>query len=185
MDEENTGASAAQALGTIIEVLSRLDDASRARVLKSVTMFFSSAEEPNTYFSKSDAAVPVSAPQRPSFSKDLAPSPKQFLFEKKPMTDVERIACLAYYLTHFRETPHFSTLELAQLNTEAAQPKFSNTSYAANNALNAGYLVAAARNARQISAAGEMFVMALPDRDAARSAMSSARRKSARRKKSE
>src|SRR5712664_4147279 len=27
--------------------------------------------------------------------------PKQFLTEKKPRTDVERVACLAYYLAHY------------------------------------------------------------------------------------
>jgi hypothetical protein len=187
MDEENNSSSAAQALSTIIDVLGRLDDASRARVLKSVAMFFSPTDnEPHSHISShAETPAPTASSQRPSFSQNLSPTPKQFLLEKKPMTDVERIACLAYYLTHFRETPYFSTLDLAKLNTEAAQPKFSNTSYSANNALNSGYLVAAARNARQISAPGEMFVMALPDREAARTAMTSARRKSVRRKKPE
>ncbi|MCK1391685.1 hypothetical protein [Bradyrhizobium sp. 1] len=192
MDDDDNGTSAAQALGKIIEVLSRLDEASRARVLKSVSTFFGSnaVEEDRShhYSSRPEATqnpVPSHTPQRPSFSQKLDPSPKQFLFEKRPQTDVERVACLAYYLTHFRDTPHFTTLDLAQLNTEAAQPKFSNTSYAANNALNAGYLVAATKNTRQLSAPGELFVMALPDREAARNAMTSARRKSARRKKAE
>src|SRR5258705_835088 len=36
-------------------------------------------------------------------------SAKEFLAEKRPKTDVERVACLAYYLTHFRETPEFKT----------------------------------------------------------------------------
>jgi hypothetical protein len=93
---------------------------------------------------------------------------------------------LAYYLTHFRGLPHFKTLELAKLNTEAAQPKFSNTAYAATNAANAGYLASATKTERQLSAAGELFVMALPDREAAKAAMSSSRRRSlARRKKPE
>jgi hypothetical protein len=93
---------------------------------------------------------------------------------------------LAYYLTHFRDTPHFTTLELAKLNTEAAQPKFSNTAYAATNAANAGYLASATKNQRQLSAAGEQFVMALPDRAAAKAAMNATRRRSqSRRKKTE
>jgi len=46
-------------------------------------------------------------------------SPKDFLLEKQPRTDVERIACLAYYLTHYRATPHFKTIDLSILNTEA------------------------------------------------------------------
>ncbi|WP_257194809.1 MULTISPECIES: hypothetical protein [unclassified Bradyrhizobium] len=191
MDQDNNGAQAAQALSTIIEVLSRLDETSRARVLKSVSTFFHTALEdgpsaagsaPRSEPSTSHSSVVV---HRPSFSQDLAPTPKQFLMEKQPQTDVERIACLAYYLTHYRDTPHFRTLELAKLNTEAAQPKFSNTAYAATNATSAGYLVGASKNTRQLSGPGELFVMALPDREAAKAAMSSARRRSARRKKSE
>ena len=49
------------------------------------------------------------------FSADTEMSAKEFLYEKKPQTDVERIACLAYYLTHYRTTPHFKTTDqLAQ-----------------------------------------------------------------------
>ena len=185
-DMENENASAAQALSTIIDVLSRLDDESRSRVMKSVATFF---HMPETEFASTvSIAREPSLPQstRPSFSTDLSPSPKQFLFEKQPQTDVERIACLAYYLTHYRDMPHFKTLDLAKLNTEAAQPKFSNTAYAANNAANSGYLAAASKNQRQLTAAGEQFVLALPDRAAAKAAMSSARKKfGARRRKPE
>ncbi len=103
--------------------------------------------------------------------------------EKQPQTDVERVACLAYYLTHYRDTPHFKTLDLGKLNTEAAQPKFSNSTYASNNALKMGYLAPATKGQRQLSAAGEQFVTALPDRDAARSAMAKARPRRHARKK--
>jgi hypothetical protein len=122
---------------------------------------------------------------RPAFSEDNAPTPKEFLHQKQPKTDVERIACLAYYLTHFRNTPHFKTLDLGKLNTEAAQIKFSNTHYATDNATKAGYLAAAARGSKQITSWGEQFVAALPDRDAAIKAISQARRRrnSSRRKR--
>jgi hypothetical protein len=99
------------------------------------------------------------------------------LLNKQPRTDVERIACLAFYLTYYRDLPHFKTLDLAKLNTEAAQPKFSNTAYAATNALKMGYLAPATKGQRQISAAGEQFVSALPDREAAKLAMLNARPK--------
>jgi len=102
-------------------------------------------------------------------------TPKEFLLQKKPKTDVERIACLAYYLTHYRSAPHFKTAELAALNTEAAQPRFSNAAYAVSNATNCGYLVPATKGSKQISAQGEQFVLALPDRVAAKSAMTSRR----------
>ncbi len=110
----------------------------------------------------------------PSFSADLSQSPKQFLLEKQPRSDVERIAVLAYYLTHYRDTPHFKTLDISKLNTEAAQPKFSNAASSANNAVKRGFLVPTTKGNRQLSAAGEQFVSGLPDREAARAAMTAA-----------
>ncbi len=104
-------------------------------------------------------------------------SPKDFLMEKAPKTDVERIACLAYYLTHYRSTQHFKTLELSLLNMEAAQPKFTNTAYSANNAVKLGYLVSSSKGQRQLSALGERFVQALPDRIAAKNVLTSLRRR--------
>jgi hypothetical protein len=179
---ENDGNSAAQALGTIIDLLSRLDEQSRQRVLRSVSTFFHIPFEedrlPNTTAIDTTTLIPPH--NKPNFSEDHSPTPKQFLFDKAPQTDVERIACLAYYLTHFRDTPYFKTLELAKLNTEAAQPKFSNIAYAATNAATAGYLVSATKSERQISAAGENFVVALPDRTAAKDVMNAARRRSRR-----
>jgi hypothetical protein len=119
---ENENSSAALALTSIIEVLSRLDDESRTRVLKSVLSFFHftlDGDYPATR-ARIEAFSPPSPIQRPNFSEGHQPTPKQFLLEKAPQTDVERIACLAYYLTNYRETPHFTTLDLAKLNTEAA-----------------------------------------------------------------
>src|SRR5258708_40200224 len=40
---------------------------------------------------------------------------KEFLLEKKPITDIERITCLAYYLRHFRNTNEFKTKDLTDL----------------------------------------------------------------------
>lgn len=104
-------------------------------------------------------------------------SPKEFLIEKRPRTDVERMACLAFYLTHYEDMQHFKTLDLSKLNTRAAQPKFTNSAQVAKNAVISGYLVSSTRGHRQLSAAGEQFVRALPDRDAAKSAMAATRPK--------
>jgi hypothetical protein len=178
---ENENNSAAQALSAIIELLSRLDEESRTRVLKSVSTFFhisADNDHPTSHIRAEATPAPTPA-QRPNFSEGHEPTPKQFLLQKAPQTDVERIACLAYYLTHYRQTPHFTTLDLAKLNTEAAQPKFSNTAYAAANAANAGYLASATKTQRQISAAGEQFVIALPDRATAKSIMARVRRRTA------
>lgn len=126
------------------------------------------------------AISPEAQPQRPHkvpYSQDLSISPKQFLLEKQPKSDVERIACLAYYLTHYRDTPHFKTLDLSKLNTEAAQPRLSNATYATRNAVNYGYLAQASKGLRQLSATGEQFIGALPDRQAAKAIMANAQKR--------
>jgi hypothetical protein len=146
----------------------------RKRVVRTVTTFFHIGPSPNDPI-PSNTALPSERTARPSFSSETALTPKDFLLEKQPRTDVERIACLAFYLTHFRDVPHFKTIDLAKLNTEAAQPKFSNSAYSTTNAANMGYLAPATKGMKQLSAAGEQFVRALPDREAAKEAMSRAR----------
>lgn len=162
-----------QALQGVIAALQSVDVQARRRIMDAAAMFLDVGQGTAAVSRRpvSAAEKPESGPSYPSFSADTAMSPKEFLFEKQPRTDVERIAALAYYLTHYRDTPHFKTLDLSKLNTEAAQPKFSNAANSANNAVKRGYLVPSTKGQRQISASGERFVAALPDRDAARAAM--------------
>jgi len=103
-------------------------------------------------------------------------TPKKFIDQKKPTTDVERIACLAYYLSHARKQLHFKTVDITQLNTDAAQPKFVNPSYSVRNATTQNrFLAPASKGQKQISSLGEKVVMALPVRDAVKRAIEDAR----------
>jgi hypothetical protein len=157
-----------EALSTIVGVLKQLDPDAQRRVLESVQTFL------GLTLSRLHSEEDLSGSRTVSgqnFSRDRTLSPKEFLRDKNPGTDVERVTCLAYYLTHYRDTPHFKTVDISTLNTEAAQPKFSNTSVAVDNARASGYLVAATKGNKQISAAGEKFVELLPDREAAREAI--------------
>lgn len=120
-----------------------------------------------------------------SFGNRPSLSPKEFMREKKPQKDIERVACLAYYLTHYRETPSFKTADISKLNTEAAQIKFSNAAFAVINATNAGYLASAGVGKKQLSSLGEEFVDALPDYERARAVAKSHRRPKLRRKSKE
>lgn len=162
-----------EALTTILNVLKDLDVDAQKRTLQAVSTFLGISYESNhmrrieSNNSRSD--VP--------FSENRAISPKEFLRDKSPHTDIERVACLAYYLTHYRDLPHFKTLDISALNTEAAQPKFSNSALAVNNAATAGILVQATKGSKQISGPGELFVQALPDRDAARASIANIRSK--------
>lgn len=178
-----------QVLQVIVSALKALDEVDQIRILKTVVTFLDLNEAD---FVGSASTIGDSVPiqstdsdRRVPFSTTVVPSPKEFMLEKQPATDVERIAALAYYSTHYRDKPQFKTLDLSKLNTEAAQRKFSNASVAASNAVKQGYLVGATKSGfRQLSAAGEKYVEALPDQDAARKAMAAARPRSARRKKS-
>ncbi|MEU6823376.1 hypothetical protein ABZ921_22305 [Streptomyces atriruber] len=101
-----------------------------------------------------------------------APSPREFVSRKRPDSNVERVACLAYYLGRYRSTPHFKTPDIVDLNTEAAGPKFGNPSRDVDNAdRGSGFLVTAGKSAKQLSVRGEALVEALPDRDAVKGAL--------------
>lgn len=164
-----------RALQSVIGALQPLDEEARRRIVESVTTFLRIASGRPAPQIIHDSELGSRPRSYPAFSADTAMSPKEFMLEKQPRTDVERVACLAYYLTEYRASPSFKTLDLSKLNTEAAQPKFSNAANSVNNAVKRGYLVAANKGARQLSAAGEQFVRALPDRAAAKLAMDAAR----------
>lgn len=180
MPKDNSRA-VAEVLNAVIQKMSELDEQDRGRVLTSVATFFRHELQPAP--AQPTSASSSQPAMRPNFSDDRAPSPKDFLFQKQPKTDVERIACLAFFLTHFRDMPHFKTIDLAKLNTEAAQIKFSNTAYATNNAIKSGHLALASKGLKQITAWGEQFVSALPDRDAAQKILSQLRHRRGRGRK--
>jgi hypothetical protein len=154
--------------------LNDLPQEERKRIIETVVTFYKLVpHQPLSADDERPEPVSLATASRPpiSFSEDLSLTPKDFLLEKQPQTDVERVTCLAYYLTHYRDTPYFKTLDISKLNTEAAQRKFSNSTLAIENAVRQGYLVEAARGQRQISGFGEQYVRALPDRDSAREIM--------------
>jgi hypothetical protein len=161
---------------TLTKVIAELRDLSseeQLKLLETVATFFglhSPAHSPSQTKGLS-TITPSYPPAGGGFSEARDISPKEFVMQKQPRTDVERVACLAFYLTHYRSTPHFKTIDISKLNTEAAQSKMSNAAVAVDNASKAGYLVPATRGTKQISAAGEVFVQALPDREAAKAAM--------------
>ena len=160
-------------LTEVLPAFQRLSMDGRQRLLQTIATFFgigtgrASATQGPLPFGPSDSPLDSNS----NFSTDRSLSPKEFMLQKQPRTDVERVASLAYYLTHYRDTPHFKTIDLSKLNTEAAQSKFSNAAWAVDNATEQGYLVPATKGNKQLGAAGEQFVQALPDRDMAKAAL--------------
>jgi hypothetical protein len=167
-----------EALTKIIGALKQMSIDEQTRTLQAVSVFLGL----NVGFPRAQVHSAIaSEPSRSttfgvvgsSFSENRDPSPKEFLRDKNPASDVERVACLGFYLSHYRDTPHFKTVDISALNTEAAQPKFSNASMAVDNASKAGLLVQAVKGAKQLSSNGEHYVQLLPDREAAREMLKS------------
>lgn len=101
----------------------------------------------------------------------IPPDPKAFMTLKRPQNGMERVTCLAFYLTNYRDTKQFKTIDLTKLNTEASQPKLSNPAYFARDAADTQYLSLAGGGKKQITARGEALVDALPDRTAVDAAL--------------
>ena len=162
-----------KAFQQVADVLLPLEKDLRERVYDTVGTFFRYRA---SYDGRVDASGERPAGERSPPPIQIAsrepPSPKDFLFQKQPNTDVERVACLAYYLTHHRSTNHFKTIDLSKLNTEAAQRKFANAASSVSNAVRAGFLAPVAKGMKQLAAEGERYVDALPDRAAANATFS-------------
>src|SRR2546428_5323506 len=80
----------------------------------------------------------VSSPTVPAASGGLAggavPQPEVFMDGRGPQSGVERVACLAYYLTRFRNKPKFKTKDIEDLNSEAHQSPILNARVVVDNA---------------------------------------------------
>lgn len=175
-----------QAFQQVADVMLPLKNDVRQRVYATVGTFFGFAAQPEGS-AKTSAPPPTgrrsTPPTQPTpKTARAAPSPKDFLAQKQPTTDVERVACLAYYLTHHRSTKQFKAADLDKLNIEAGQRKFGNATTSVNNATRARHLVAISRGLKRLSPEGERYVDALPDRAAAKAAMRTKKAKGPRRK---
>lgn len=151
-----------QILQNIVTAISALDKDTQVRILQSVVTFLD-IESMGVDVKAMHSSFPIDGFE---FSQREQMNPKEFLLEKEPRTAVARIACLAFYLTHYRDISHFKTLDLSKLNTEAAQQKFSNPAQTVNDAAKVGLLVPASRGQKQLSSMGEQYVQALPDKEA-------------------
>ncbi len=166
------------AFNSIISILSDFNNEDKKHVLGSVINWLKISDIGSGLGNAKESPL-QSSPSRAiaNISLESDVSPKDFLLEKLPGSNVERVACLAYYLTHYRDTPHFKTTDINKLNTEAAQPKFSNPAVAVNDSSKARLLVASGKGNKQLSAMGEQFVLALPNRDQAKSILNKMRPK--------
>lgn len=154
-----------EAMKTALAALEDLDPEGRARALN----WLASALNVNLKTTKTGTAEEEDPGNGGGGHAGVDPTvddPKAFLANKNPETDIERIACLAYYLSKHNDQRTFSTKDLTELNLSAAGRQIGNPSQAAADAVRKrGFLAAAGGGRRQITRVGEEVVEALPDRE--------------------
>lgn len=170
-----------KALGEVLDSLSKLEPVAQQWVLTTAANRLQVTVGPGTL----GAAPPAGGAMIMAGSVGGL-SPKDFLRAKAPKLDVDRVACLAFYLTHGRQTASYAARELTAINTEAAGPKINMSRAADNAAKQSGYLTSAGKGKKQITAHGEDVVNALPDYDKVKAILAShkgkARKKRAKKK---
>jgi len=156
-----------EALGAILNALGPLSEDARKFVLRTASDRLGIRSTVKTL---GDYSEPVSGSNSMSPTGGLeGTSAKDFLKAKKPLSELQRIVCLAFYLTHAQGKRHFKTQDLTALNTEAAGGRFSNPSATVRNATSQSHFFAPApKGTKQITSLGEDYVEALPDQDAAK-----------------
>ena len=91
-------------LADIISAMDALEATERDRVLTTLTTYYGLGNTPPAHaFSHHPDTIHSAFPPFGREEKD----PKAFFKEKGPKTDVERIACLAFYLANYRDVPFF------------------------------------------------------------------------------
>ena len=157
-----------EVLQQILNSLANVDDSTKVRLLQTAAAFFGLKFRGGGFsmIPQSSEAI-ASVDEYEEVGNERKPiSPKDFMLDKSPRTDVERVASLAYYLTHYQNQPHFKTIDISKLNTEAAQPKFSNAALSVNNATKRGYLVPAVKGHKQLTHGRRAICWGVPDNSA-------------------
>lgn len=174
-----------ESLKTVLHALEPLDETQRRFVLKEAAERLGiSGVLPATLTNnqtRQDGGIPANGgattPVGGVSGSITGQTPKQFLKAKSPKTDVLKIACLAYYLTHARSQPHFKTKDFTKLNIEAGGTPMSNPSMAVDNATKQNkFLGSVGHGNKQITALGEDVVDALPNEEAVKNALANQRK---------
>lgn len=161
-----------QAFQQVADVLLPLEQELRERALAMLVAFLG-VPTPSGGLAEAGASRPAgerSPPPTQIAPHEEPPSLQGFLSQKQPNTDVERVACLAYYLTHYLSTKYFKTIDISKLNAEVAQRKFVSAATSVKNATQEGFLASVHRHAptakgmKKLTAKGDRYVDALPNR---------------------
>ncbi len=91
---------------------------------------------------------------------------RDFIRIKKPVTDVQRVACLGYYLVHTTGQPGFTSKDVSVAHTDSGGSKINLTRALDNATRQSKYISNRLGREKQLTTLGEDVVNALPNQEA-------------------
>src|SRR2546426_3009215 len=157
-----------EALQTIIEAFQAVPENRRLQVLQYIATRFELSFAPSSSPETRDRPIQAgtggtSANQQAGLI--AGETIDKFLARKKPKTNYQAIAALAYYLKHAESVHEFSMKEIEAANTRARRPRIGNLSQDMSDAERYSHFVTSGTTSgmKQITTLGEEVVEALPD----------------------
>lgn len=162
------------ALVIVVDALEPLNDAERQWVLQSAASKFTLTMQVPSAGSAGGAALlggAVATPGAAVGGADVQAAivkkdPRAFIRMKKPITDVQRVACLGYYLVQTVGQPGFSSKDVATVHTDSGGSAINMTRALDNATRKTKYLSNRGPREKQLTTLGEDVVNALPDQAA-------------------
>lgn len=162
--------NATSALVAVVTALEPLGDADRQWVLQSAASRWSLILPANTQAGISQqvpnggAASGASSGEAQSAIEKK--DPRAFIRVKRPATDVQRVACLAYFIVTTSGKPGFSSKDVVTTHTDSGGSKINMTRALDNATRRSKYLSNRGPKEKQLTPLGEDIVDALPDQNA-------------------
>lgn len=157
------------ALVTVVKALEGLVDAERSWVLNSaasrwtLTLPAPSGPAPSANLSAGNSSANKNGDVQQVIAKKDA---RAFIRIKRPVTDIQRVACLGYFVMETTGQQGFSSKEIGQANIDSGGTKINLPRALDNATRRAKYLSSRGGNSKQLTTLGEDVVDALPDQQA-------------------
>lgn len=176
-------ADPAKALVTVLSALDPLDKNDRQWVLQSAANRWSISLPVSHAGSENGGnanAAAVTAPLGKGNTANghaaiAAHDARVFIRTKKPLNDVERVACLAYYIMKTKSQAGFTRKDINAAHTDSGGSNINMTRALDNATRQSKYLSNRGQREKQLTTVGEDVVEALPDRDAVAAVLAAAR----------
>lgn len=165
------------ALVVVVKALEQLNDADRQWVLQSAVsrwnlvppgLAIGTAGGANAVVGQ--GVVPVAATGPDTQAAIARKDARAFMRIKRPSTDVQRVACLGYFLVQTTGQQGFASKDIVKAHTDSGGSSMNMTRALDNATRRAKYLSNRGPKEKQLTTLGEDIVMALPDQQAVKDA---------------